>query len=396
VPPQVNAGSDLSVCTGQSVTLGGTPTASGGSTSNYTYSWFPTTGLDDPNAANPQASPSSFTTYTVTVSTGDENCVATASVDVSVGNTQTLPVIASDDLVLCANETLQLTAESGFSNYQWSNNQNGNSITVSSAGTFTVTAESSNGCEAISEPIVVTTSAPFQVDITPAGPIDVCGSDPVILTAESGFTNYQWSNNQVGSSLTVTSSGGYSVSAVNADGCPGASNVVEVNLVDFPVAGFTYIQDLNELYEIEFTNTSQNATNYLWNFGSGNTSTEENPAFTFLFDNDWPVSLIVTNSCGSDTLSELVTVIKTGIEDLLSKPISIIHSATGPIISGGFISLENVELLVVNLSGQTICQETYQLSSDFQIQPQLNNLSKGIYLISLRTSAGNMNFKWIN
>jgi hypothetical protein len=376
--------------------LGGTPTATGGSASNYTYSWFPTTGLDDPNSANPQASPSSFTSYTVTVSTGDENCVATASVDVSVGNTQTLPVTASDDFVLCANETLELTAESGFTNYQWSNNQNGNSITVTSAGTFTVTAESSNGCEAISEPIVVTTSAPFQVDITPAGPIDVCGSDPVILTAESGFTNYQWSNNQVGASLSVTSSGGYSVSAVNADGCAGASNVVEVNLVDFPVAGFTYIQDLNELYEIEFTNTSQNATNYLWNFGSGNTSTEENPAFTFLFDNDWPVSLIVTNSCGSDTLSELVTVIKTGIEDLLSMPISIIRSATGPIISGGFITPENVELLVANLSGQTICQETYQLSSDFQIQPQLNNLSKGIYLISLRTSAGNMNFKWIN
>lgn len=396
VPPQVDAGTDLSVCTGQSVTLGGTPTATGGSASNYTYSWFPTTGLDDPNSANPQASPSSFTSYTVTVSTGDENCTATATVDVSVGNTQTLPVTANGDLVLCANETLQLTAESGFSNYQWSNNQNGNSITVNASGTYTVTAESNNGCEAISDPIVVTASAPFQVDITPSGPINVCGSDPVILTAEAGFTNYQWSKNQLGSTLNVTSSGGYSVSAVNADGCPGASTIVEVNLVDFPVAGFTYIQDLNELYEIEFTNTSQNATNYLWNFGSGNTSTEENPAFTFLFDNDWPVSLIVSNSCGSDTLSELVTVIKTGIEDLLSKPISIINSPTGPIISGGFISPENVELIVLNLSGQTISEETFQLSSDFQIQPQLNTLPKGIYLISLRTSAGSMNFKWIN
>jgi hypothetical protein len=89
-------------------------------------------------------------------------------------------------------------------------------------------------------------------------------------------------------------------------------------------------------------------------------------------------------------------VIKTSIDELLLKPITIVYSATGPIISGGFKSPENVELLVINLSGQTICQETYQLSSDFLIQPQLNNLSKGIYLISLRTSAGNMNFKWIN
>jgi PKD repeat protein len=172
--------------------------------------------------------------------------------------------------------------------------------------------------------------------------------------------------------------------------------VVQVNVVDFPVADFTYFQNLDELYLIEFTSSTEDATSYFWDFGSGNTSNEANPSFAFPFDNDWPVSLIVTNSCGSDTLSELVTVIKLGFEDLLSKPISIIHSATGPIISGGFISQENVELHIVNLSGQTICEETYQLSSDFQIQPQLNNLSKGIYLISLRTSAGNMNFKWIN
>ncbi|MEX1189397.1 MAG: PKD domain-containing protein [Bacteroidia bacterium] len=396
VPPQVNPGNDLSICTGQTATLGGSPTATSGSASNYTYTWFPTTGLNDPNSPNPIASPNSFTTYTVTVSTGDENCVATASVDVNVGSTQTLPVTASADLVLCANETLQLTAAPGFSNYEWSNSQSGNTITVNSAGTYTVTALGSGGCEAISDPLVVTASAPFQVDITPAGPINICGDEPVILTAEAGFTNYQWSNNQFGSTLNVTSSGGYSVSAVNADGCAGASNVVQVSLVDFPEAGFTYLQNLDQLYEIEFTNTSQNATNYLWNFGSGNTSNEANPSFIFPFDNDWPVSLIVTNSCGSDTIAQLVTVIKTSIDELLLRPISIAYTANGPIISGGFKSPENVQLQVINLNGQIVYQENLNLSNEFQIQPPLFGFAKGVYLINLNTSLGAISFKWMH
>lgn len=48
------------------VTIGGSPTAVAG-TPGYTYSWSPTTGLSDPNIANPTASPKETTTYTLTV-----------------------------------------------------------------------------------------------------------------------------------------------------------------------------------------------------------------------------------------------------------------------------------------------------------------------------------------
>ena len=51
---------------GSTVTLGGSPAAFGG-TPPYTYSWSPTTGLSDPNIANPTASPSATTPYTLTV-----------------------------------------------------------------------------------------------------------------------------------------------------------------------------------------------------------------------------------------------------------------------------------------------------------------------------------------
>jgi hypothetical protein len=68
VPPLVaNAGADQTVSAiVPSVQIGGSPSASGGAP-DYTYLWSPADGLDDATAANPIASPTSTTTYTLTV-----------------------------------------------------------------------------------------------------------------------------------------------------------------------------------------------------------------------------------------------------------------------------------------------------------------------------------------
>jgi autotransporter-associated beta strand protein len=73
-----SAGANQTICLGSSVAIGGSPTASGGSGSGYTYLWSPATGLNDATLANPTASPSSTTSYTVTV-TDANGCTATSS-----------------------------------------------------------------------------------------------------------------------------------------------------------------------------------------------------------------------------------------------------------------------------------------------------------------------------
>ena len=80
--PTADAGPDRTIYYGDSVEIGGDPTASGG-TPSYTYSWTPTTGLDDPTIANPTASPNSTTTYTVLV-TDDNGCSDSDSMRVTV------------------------------------------------------------------------------------------------------------------------------------------------------------------------------------------------------------------------------------------------------------------------------------------------------------------------
>jgi len=82
--PTADAGADAGITAGGSVVIGANQTASGG-TLPYTYSWTPTTGLNDTGIANPTASPAANTTYTVTV-TDYNGC--TDSDDVTVTITQ--------------------------------------------------------------------------------------------------------------------------------------------------------------------------------------------------------------------------------------------------------------------------------------------------------------------
>ncbi len=78
----VDAGPDTTILKGNSIRLGGNPTALEGYGS-YVYSWSPVTGLDDPTAANPIATPLEETTYILTV-IDDNNCQQQDEITVGV------------------------------------------------------------------------------------------------------------------------------------------------------------------------------------------------------------------------------------------------------------------------------------------------------------------------
>ena len=68
---------DAEICLGQSTQLDVSVLGSG----TYTYNWSPSASLDDPNIANPIASPTVSTIYTVTI-TGIEDSIQTVSITV--------------------------------------------------------------------------------------------------------------------------------------------------------------------------------------------------------------------------------------------------------------------------------------------------------------------------
>ena len=85
------------------------------------------------------------------------------------------------------------------------------------------------------------------------------------------------------------------------------------------IACFNYspTTELTAGTEITFTNCSENATNFAWNFGDGTVSTEENPVHAFKTPGEYPVQLVAANETSADTVLKTITIVDNSSEKTL-------------------------------------------------------------------------------
>jgi PKD repeat protein len=139
--PSVNAGNDIGVCIGSSVTLNANVNG------NLTYNWSPATTLTTPTLSQTLATPIADTDYIITVNDG--LCSASDTVSVMVWPLPNIPIITQ-----VGNN---LEATSGFAGYQWYENNaiiNGETQSVFTPvnnGNYSVDVFDTNGCIATSQ-----------------------------------------------------------------------------------------------------------------------------------------------------------------------------------------------------------------------------------------------------
>ncbi|MCC6600819.1 MAG: hypothetical protein IT223_09120, partial [Crocinitomicaceae bacterium] len=218
-----NAGADITICSGQSVTLGGAPTANGGSGS-YTYDWSSLPPAQD--IANPSVSPSGTTTYTVTIDDG-AGCIVTDNITVTV--TPSPVANAGADIDPCLNSpSISLGSGGTWSGAPGSMLTPGGIFTPNQIGTYTLTfSVTSNGCTSTDQKVVIVRPLP----VTNAGSDQtICLGQTVQLSASATSANgaitlFTWSGGAVSNPLianpTATPSGTtiYNVTAVDVEGC---------------------------------------------------------------------------------------------------------------------------------------------------------------------------------
>jgi hypothetical protein len=373
----------LEFCPGDSVVLSAATGFTG-------YNW---TGTTDTTSS---ITVSTSGTYSVSANSGNGCLASSAPFVVQVfAVPQAIPVTPAGQITVCDGDSIVLIAGSGYTDYVWTGVTSNDSLIVSEAGTYSVTAFDANGCSAVSGDVVISYDPAFSIGVSPVSPVSLCDGETVVLTAEDGFTNYVWSTSSTDATLSVSSPGIYSVSAENGDGCIGNSLPILVEAVVPPVAAFTYNQTTG--YTVDFTCTTPSGQTFFWDFG-GITSTEEAPSFTFSFDGTWPVKLIVSNGCGVDTIIVDVVVVKqAGIKD---HPTLAFNLQPNPgkenlILVGETSFNQKVGLKVVNILGQTIHQNELFLSGSWSTSVNMAEQSSGVYWIILESDRGRSVRKWL-
>ena len=183
-------------------------------------------------------------------------------------------------------------------------------------GSYTVTLSATNNCGSVSSTQNVTAVAPPSAGFV-ADPNSGCAPMSVQFTDTStgSPTSWQWnfpggwpaSSTQQNPTVNYNSAGIYDVSLTvsNAAGSNTFTFTEYIGVAAGPQPGFSYAgSDLT----IQFSNFSNNAQAYFWDFGDGSTSTEANPVHTYAADGDYIVKLSATNNCGTFTATQLVTI----------------------------------------------------------------------------------------
>ena len=192
VPPSISASAAV-VCEGASVTLSATGCEGG------TINWS-----NGATGSSITVNPMGTTTYTAVCKKGD--CTSDASNAITVVVTKVYPpTLLCSTTSICKGETVSITASGCEGTVTWSNGLTGATITVTPETTTTYTAKCKVGnCEsAPSSPLTIVVGVP-AAPIVQASKLNLCYGESVTLTALTACSGYiQWSNGQVGSSITI-------------------------------------------------------------------------------------------------------------------------------------------------------------------------------------------------
>ena len=310
----VSAGNDVTICSG-----GSTPLSTSGGVS---YSWTPTAGLNNPNIANPIATPAATTTYVVQV-TDANGCQGTDTVTVNVSSPITLAVAGAQTICIGQTATISATPSGGNGTYTytWSNSLNGagpHSVSPGVTTTYSVSVTDSIGCTSAQQTITVTVNPPLNLSVT--GSSTICSGATATLTASGlggdGNYTYNWQpGNQNTTSITVqpATTTVYTVTLTDACGTPAQTASVTITVAPAPAVTISSntVSGCAPLCVTFSGQTTANCISSNWDFGDGNTSTASGPVNCYTQTGSYTVIYTCTdnNGCiGSDTIVNMITV----------------------------------------------------------------------------------------
>lgn len=201
-----------------------------------------------------------------------------------------------------------------------------------------------------------------------------------------------------------------SMTGSNSIGGVAISSFVVYDCTPLPTAEFTYNLEFCTGSTIYFTNYSQNANSYAWNFGDGQgidlsdltgdsgfdlnalfgdgstTSTEENPTMVYNTEGNYVVTLTATNECGTSIRQDTLEVLACTYIDDVANEICIFPNPANQNIT--ITNVENANIEIINTLGRVVYANE-NVSGEISID--VRNFTNGTYFVKINDVVSKIN-----
>jgi len=271
----------------------------------YNYQWYKganiVTGETNKNLLNPSSG-----SYKVQI-TDNIGCSSTGALLAVTVNAHPTPDISGASFI-CGSNPVSLSTTSTYMTYLWSNGGTAQSTTVSSAGTYSVTVTDVNSCSGTTSTTLQAGSATVPV-LSASGATDFCsGGSIVISTIPATYSSYAWSNSKTTSTISVNSTGGYSCTVTDANGCTATSALMNVNVHSLPVPNVLTSTGATTwcTSEAVYLTTDAVGYNYQWYRAATAQNGATNQNYTPTVTGSYKVK--ITDNIGCTSMSSLLSI----------------------------------------------------------------------------------------
>jgi hypothetical protein len=391
-----------------------------GGTSPYSYSWTPTTGLSNPNIANPVASPTASTMYKVTATDNASN-TAIDSVLVTVNTAPPSPGAITGPSSICEDSTAvyQVEPMTGATSYSWTVPDNATIVTGQNSPTIEVLWGITSGVVSVIVGNDCGNSPPSALDVTVStilpAPGAILGPDLGCTGVESTFrvdvvtgaASYEWTvpsdvsitSGQGTGEVTViwgTTSGDIKVVALNECGSsPASQRTLTASNLPGPAGDVTgsdsvCVNHSGYLYSVP---EIPDATTYIWTLPAGATVSSGQGTHEVTIDFDptavsGDISVFGANDCGDGTPAVKAVYVSdcAGInESSLQSTVTLYPNPAEEILNLRIKGRETeIMMEITDVTGNVrFTEKLTNISVEFTKQIDVSGFADGLYFIRM-------------
>lgn len=142
-------------------------------------------------------------------------------------------LVSTENISICPGETVEIAVDGMFDSYVWSNGSTDASISVGSAGNYSVTVYDAEGCAGASSSVMVEVIVAEAPEVTVLGELSFCAGGTVEFIGPNG-AEWDWSNGETTQSISISESGEYTLVLIDDCGNENPSETFIVDVLETP------------------------------------------------------------------------------------------------------------------------------------------------------------------